>query len=122
MVAAMPLPATDADIADVIVAWPLSAEQRTHVSRLAELVQRHGAARFMTAHVVRADERDFPDEWEPTLASLYRLIYRLFWHAHIDAEIEIEDHRGEPSLAMLTNSAIDFLEVKDGRAIFQVAD
>jgi AraC-like DNA-binding protein len=71
------------------------------------------------AHIVRADVRDFPDEWEPTLASLYRLIYRLFWHAHIDAELEVEDHRGDASLAMLTNSSIDFLEVKDGRAIIR---
>ena len=35
--------------------------------------------------------------------------------------LEIEDHRGDPGQGMLTNSAIDFLETKDGRAVFQVA-
>jgi hypothetical protein len=104
----------------VMVAWPLSDEQRAHVSRMAELVRRFGAGRFLHAHVVRADQRDFPDPWEPTLASLYRLMYRLFWHAHLDAEIEIDDLRGGEGRAMLRSSGIDFIEAKDGRAEFQV--
>src|SRR5687767_1238426 len=106
----------------VTVAWPLSDEQRTHVSRMSEFVRRFGAGRFMHAHVVRADERDFPDPWEPTLPALYRLLYRLFWHAHIDAELEIDDVRsGGEDLSMLKNSSIDFIEVVDGQASFQVA-
>jgi hypothetical protein len=60
-------------------AWPLSSEQRTIVVRLGELIRRHGAARFTQAHLVRADERDFPDPWEPSLSALYGLLYRLFW-------------------------------------------
>ena len=55
--------------------------------RLGELIHRAGTARFMQAHLVRADERDFPDTWELTLASLYRLLYRLYWHAYVDVEV-----------------------------------
>ena len=102
-------------------AWPLSDEQRVHVSRLAEYIKRFGAGRFLNAHLVRADEQDFPDKWEPTLRSLYRLLYRLFWHAHISNEVEIDDLRGTADPSMLTNSSIDFIAVENGRAQFQVA-
>lgn len=106
----------------VVVAWPLSDAQRTHVSHLSELVRRFGAGRFLHAHLVRADERDFPDPWEPTAAALYRLIYRLFWHAYIDAELDLDDLRNRPgSQAMLTNSSIDFVEARNNRAVYQVA-
>jgi hypothetical protein len=103
-------------------AW-ISPEQRVLVARLGELIRQYGPARFTQAHLVRADERDFPDPWEPTLASLYRLLHRLFWHAHITAEVVVEDARPRHDLrqGMLRKSAIDFLEAADGKAIFQVA-
>jgi hypothetical protein len=102
-------------------AWPLSSEQRTIVVRLGELIRRHGAARFTQAHLVRADERDFPDPWEPNLSALYGLLYRLFWHAYLDPEIVIDDVRGRGQSGLLTNSVIDFIETNDGRVTFQVA-
>ena len=105
------------------VGWPLPDEQRATVLRLGELIRRCGAARFTQAHLVRADERDFPEPWDPTLAALYRLLYRLFWHAHLDADIVVDDVRGAPYPAhqLLTNTLIDFIEVENGRAHFQVA-
>jgi hypothetical protein len=103
--------------------WPLSDNQRAHVVRLGELIHRASAARFLQAHLVRADERDFPDAWEPTLASLYRLLYRLYWHAYIDVEVAIEDVRvpAPTDRRMLANSSIDLLEARDGRVTYQVA-
>jgi hypothetical protein len=105
------------------VRWPLSSDQRAHVVRLGELIHRAGTARFMQAHLVRADERDFPDPWEPTLASLYRLLYRLYWHAYLDVEVAIEDARGpaSPNPGMLLSSSIDLLEARDGRVTYRVA-
>jgi len=103
--------------------WPLSNDQRAHVVRLGELIHRAGTARFIQAHLVRADERDFPDTWEPTLASLYRLLYRLYWHAYIDVEVVIEDARAPapPNPRMLLSSSIDLLEAHDGRVTYRVA-
>src|SRR5215475_12395274 len=103
--------------------WPLSDDQRAHVVRLGELIQRAGTARFMQAHLVRADERDFPETWEPTLASLYRLLYRLYWHAYVDVEVAIKDARAPapPDERMLANSSIELLEARDGRVTYQVA-
>jgi hypothetical protein len=103
--------------------WPLSDDQRAHVVRLGELIRRAGAARFLQAPVVRADKHDFPDAWEPTLASLYRLLYRLYWHAYVDVEVAIEDVRtpAPTNRQMLANSSIDLLEARDGRVTYQVA-
>ena len=104
-------------------AWPLSDEQRMRVMALGELIRRRGAARFLHGHLVRADARDFPEPWEATRTAVHQLLYRLFWHAHLDPEIVLEDVRA-PAQArqpMLTSSAIDLLEVRDERVTFQVA-
>ena len=103
--------------------WPLSDEQRTRVRSLGELVRRHGSARLLRGHVVRADATDFPDAWEPTLAAIHRLLYRLLWHAHLDLEVVVEDARARAPRGrrMLTSSAIDLLEVRDGCATFLIS-
>lgn len=103
-------------------AWPLTHEQRALVTFLGELIRRAGAERFTTAHLVCADERDFPGRWEPTAAAVHALLYRLFWHAYLDAEVEIADHRpGKvPTSQMLESSVIELAAAGAGRATFQI--
>src|SRR5690349_10931414 len=105
-----------------VAAWPPTPEQRQHLVTLAQLIKRFGAARFTTTPLVRADTRDFPDAWEPTLAALHRVLYRLYWHAHVDAEIEIEDVRPAkaPEYKMLETSTIELGKVEAGRVSYHV--
>lgn len=104
------------------VGWPLTHEQRALVVFVGELIARAGAERFASAHLVCADERDFPGAWEPTRAAVHALLYRLFWHAHLDAEIEVEDHRRgvAPTHRMLETSVIELVAAGAGRAAFQI--
>jgi hypothetical protein len=109
-------------VIEPVVEWPLSHEQRELVVFLGELIRRAGVERFTSARLVRADERDFPGAWKPTRFAVHALLYRLFWHAHLDADVEVEDHRPgtAPTHEMLETSVIELVAAADGRATFQI--
>src|SRR5262245_43815595 len=109
-------------VAGPVVGWPLSHEQRELVAFVGALIARAGAERFTSAHLVQADHRDFPGEWEPTRSAVHALLYRLFWHAHLDVEVELEDHRprAAPTHQMLATSSIELVAAGEGRAVFQI--
>lgn len=99
-----------------VVSWPPSHEQRAHLEQLAALIKQFGAARFTSAPLVRADERDFPDPWEATLTGVQQLLHRLCWHAHWDPDVEILDGRPAqpPDERMLLASEIELEDVAGG--------
>lgn len=102
--------------------WPLESHERELVGELAELIRRFGAERFVTLPLVRADLRDFPDPWEPAIPAVHTVLYRLFWHAYIDAAIVVEDDRPAlpPDHRRLTSSEIELGEAQHGRVVFHV--
>jgi hypothetical protein len=103
--------------------WPLAEDQLARVRQLGELIRRMGTARFLEVHLVRADQRDFPEPWEPTLRALYALLYRLYWHAHVDVDVAVADVRVPVATprTMLSTSSIDLLEAREGKVAYQVA-
>lgn len=91
------------------------------LDQLAELIERGGAARLLDAPVVKMDTRDFPDPWQPTRAAVERLLARLFWHAHVDLDVAIDDLRAlDAGAQLLSRSAIEWMQTKDGVAEFQL--
>lgn len=101
--------------------WPLAREQRELLVMLASMIQRFGAERFLDARLAAANKRDFPDAWEGTLQSVHQVLYRLCWHAHLDLEIVVEDHRPpHDETAMLRTSQIALVACKANVATFQV--
>lgn len=102
---------------------PLDSHERALLGELAELIRRFGAERFVTLPLVRADLRDFPDRWEPTVPAVHSVLYRLFWHAYIDAAIVVEDIRAAspPDHRRLTSSEIELAEAAHGRVVFELA-
>ena len=74
-------------------ALELTPSQRELLTTLAEMVRAYGAARFVEKPMVRADAKDFPERWQPTLRAAYVLLYRLLWHVYLDIEVEINDVR-----------------------------
>lgn len=101
--------------------WPPTGETAVLLGQLAEMIERGGAAHLLDAAVVRADERDFPEAWQPTAAAVERLLARLLWHAHVDLDVAIDDLRGGGGAsAMLSRSAIVWIETIDGVAAFQI--
>lgn len=107
-----------------IVAWPPTHEQREHLDRIAALVQQFGAERFTTAHIVRADERDFPDPWQQTIAAVHRTVYRLCWHAHWEPEVVVVDfRRAKPAdHTMLSTSNIELASARAGVVTLDIAE
>ena len=106
---------------DAGIAWPPAGAQSELLTRLAALIERGGAAHFLDAPVVRADDRDFPEPWRPTAAAVERLLVRLLWLAHVDLDVAIDDlRRFETSDKMLRRSAIAWLATDDGVAHFQI--
>ena len=101
----------------------LRSHERALLGELAELIRRFGADRFVTTNLVRADLRDFPDRWEPTIRAVHAVLYRLFWHAYIDSAIVVEDVRAPaaPDHRRLTTSEIELAEAMRGRTVFHVA-
>jgi len=101
----------------------LGSHERALLGELAELIRRFGADRFVTTKLVRADLRDFPDRWEPTIRAVHAVLYRLFWHAYIDSAIVVEDVRAAapPDHRRLTSSEIELGEAAHGRTVFHVA-
>lgn len=99
-----------------IVRWPPTHEQSAHLAQLAKLIKQFGAERFVSAAIVRADEQDFPDTWEPTLTGVHRLLHRLCWHAYWDPEVRIEDARLPtlPDEKMLRASEMELASAEDG--------
>lgn len=108
---------------DPAVRWPLSPELRTHVEQLAALIRQFGAARFVTAPVVGANEQDFPETWEQTLAGVQRVMHRLCWHAHWEPEVVIRDVRptAAPTTKMLHASEIELASTTGGVITLDVA-
>jgi hypothetical protein len=106
-----------------IVGWPLPPEQGELVATLAGLVRRGGSARLVDARVVAADLADFPDPWEPSLANVHQLLYRVAWHAYLDLEIVVADRRWPkaPDGRMLTRSALELASATVGKATFALA-
>lgn len=104
------------------VAWPPTPAQQEHLGRLATLILQFGAARFLSAPLVRADERDFPETWEPTPTGVHRTFYRLCWHAHWDPEVAVRDVRAAkaPDNRMLLPSEIELASAKDGIVTVEV--
>src|SRR5665647_662945 len=101
----------------------LASHERALLGELAELIRRFGAERFVTSPLVRANLRDFPDPWEPTVRAVHTVLYRLFWHAYIDASIVVEDVRAAapPDHRRLTRSEIELAEAAHGRTLFHIA-
>lgn len=88
--------------------WPLTRAQHELLAMLATMIGKFGRERFLEAPVVRADARDFPDKWTPTLQAVHQLAYRLCWHAHIEPAIVVEDHRPlHDDRGLLRDSSID---------------
>ncbi len=103
--------------------WPPPPHLGRLLDELAALVERAGAARFLDAPVVRADERDFPEPWRPTAAALERLLLRLLWHAHVDLDVVLDDRRGpRREVGRLRTTELELVEVVDGAARFEVAE
>lgn len=102
--------------------WPLESHELALLGELAELIRRFGAERFVKHPLVRADLRDFPDRWEPTIPAVHTVLYRLFWHAYIDAAILVEDDRPAlpPDHRRLTSSEIELGDAQHGRVVFHV--
>jgi hypothetical protein len=73
--------------------WPPVPEHGALLDQLAQLIELGGAAHFLDAPVVAADDRAFPDPWRPTWASCESLLLRLLWHAHVDLDVDVDDHR-----------------------------
>ncbi len=103
--------------------WPLTTADRGLLGELAELIRRFGAERFATLGLVHADLRDFPDRWEPTIAAVHTVLYRMFWHAYVDAAIVVDDVRpaAAPTDQRLLSSEIELATAADGRVEFHVA-
>jgi hypothetical protein len=102
-------------------AWPLTREQHELLVMLASLIHRFGSERFLEVDLVRADKRDFPDPWKGTLQSMHQLLYRLCWHAYIDPEIVVEDHRPiEDAVGLLRTSEIEIESCVAGVATFHL--
>jgi hypothetical protein len=97
-------------VTEPIVSWPPTHEQQGHLARLATLIRQFGAERFTEAPLVRADERDFPETWEPTPTGVHRVLYRLCWHAHWEPpNVVVADVRPPkaPNAPMLVTSEIE---------------
>ncbi len=80
-----------------------------------------GSTRFLHAPLVRADSKDFPDPWRPTLENTYNLIYRLLWHSYIDAELVIVDERVVAARDghVLTDSSIEFVRIRPADGVLE---
>lgn len=73
--------------------WPLHTHHEALLRDLARLIRIGGAWRFARGPVVGATAKDYPEPWEETRVQLGRVIARTLWHAHIDAEVVLEDIR-----------------------------
>lgn len=73
--------------------WPLSPEHEKLVKELGALVARAGAWRFVRGHVVAANTKDYPDPFGENRAGLSRALARTLWHARLELDVTIEDHR-----------------------------
>ncbi len=103
------------------VAWPPEGAQAILLDQLAEIIARGGAAHLLDAPVVKMDTRDFPDAWKPTRAAVERLLARLFWHAHVDLDVAIDDLRApDAGHDLLSRSVIEWVQTADGVAEFQL--
>lgn len=102
------------------MSWPLSADRGELVDELAAVLRRDGGARFVTAPVVRADARDFPGRWAPTVAGAGALLRLLCWHGHLDVEVAVEDGRTGRPRKREADTRVELVGVSDGRATFRV--
>ncbi|HEY4055755.1 MAG TPA: hypothetical protein VGM39_04075 [Kofleriaceae bacterium] len=101
--------------------WPLSRERQELVVMLGEMVRRFGTERFLVTPLVRADAKDFPDAWEPTLHGIYLTLNRLCWLAYLDPEIVVHDHRSaQPSQKMLRKTEIEIASCNAGVVAFDL--
>ena len=99
--------------------WPLPPERAVKLERLGELARRLGTERFLALPLVRADERDYPDPWEPTLARLRGLVLRTSWLAYTSFEVAIDDQRAHHARA--THTRFTLVAAAPGRAEFRLA-
>lgn len=101
--------------------WPPDDTQADLLGQLALLIERGGASHFLDAAIARADQRDFPEPWQPTATALERLLIRMLWLSYVDLDVEIDDLRTpDRSTKMLQRSRIEWLETASGTARFQV--
>jgi hypothetical protein len=102
--------------------WPLSRERQELVVMLGEMIRRFGVERFLVTPLVRADAKDFPDQWEPTLHGVYQTLNRLCWLAYIDPEIVVHDNRAaRESTKMLRRTEIEIASCNAGVVTFELA-
>jgi hypothetical protein len=109
-------------VTEPIASWPPTHEQQALLARLAMLIRQFGAERFTQAPLVRADERDFPETWEPTPTGVHRVLCRLCWHAHWEPEVVVEDVRPPkaPDTRMLVSSEIELASATAGAIRFEI--
>jgi hypothetical protein len=74
--------------------WPLHPHHEALLRELSRLVHLAGPWRFARGPVVGATPRDYPEPWDETRVQLGRVIARTLWHAHVDAEVVLDDIRG----------------------------
>ena len=74
--------------------WPLGSHHENLLRELARLIALDGAWRLVRGPVVAATTSDYPDAWDESRDALARVVARTLWHAHVDAEIVLEDARG----------------------------
>jgi hypothetical protein len=85
---------------------------------LGELVARGGEAQFLLPPV-EPGEAAFPEPWAPTRVGVQLLLRRLAWHAGIERDIEIEDHRtGAPPTERKPSTRVELVDVRGKHARF----
>src|SRR5688500_8772662 len=74
---------------------PTPSERDWLIDHLAELIRACGHERFMSAPIIDASPRCFPDPWRADPAGVQVVARRLLWHAGFpDRRARVRDLRG----------------------------
>jgi hypothetical protein len=86
---------------------------------LGELVQRQGAAPFLLPPIAPG-RAAFPEPWAATKPGVELLLRRLFWHAGIERDVDLEDRRaaGAPPTERTPETRVELFELRERSARF----
>jgi hypothetical protein len=99
-------------------AKPDAATREKLLVVLGEFLARCGEAQFLLPPV-EPGESAFPEPWAPTRVGVQLLLRRLAWHAGVDREIEIDDHRtGAPPTERKPSTRVELVDVRGKLARF----